>query len=714
LTMTGMLRPFVGRKVSNKLSALALAFRFFIGNPIFILFLQSAKRIIPDNLDIESAVVEKRVLALATLFILQNSRFINRNTFTPFVLYMIWLFGGRQVLTILNFPFELGWRCLDLGFIWLDYYPPVRGGLLYLKSQSFFPWWLVEPFVPTLFDLTNKQSLMTECWLDLVQLLFSFQGVFKLISFVTIIFFARKFMLFSFLRRCWKERMKAVEEMEKMMSSRDEIIERAEKNPFYAKLHRDPKEFLQFDDGANHDSSNFHDSDVNIEGVDTSRRGRKTSVTNLLDYGKHTLSSLKQTMVGKLQRQISGRSRLEAEATSTHLNRSKMFRERLAELHGVPDEFEKILRQALVTIKRMGKGKTHKGEKENVFFQTAEQLSTFPISQLKNGLDVRFENEYGTGNGVTRSLFSIIGEELSTDALRNEKFSMFHILPDSTLMLKSNSRVGKFEYYCLGRLVGVALLLHEILPLPLSSAMLKIILDEEIRSEDVLALDPEYYHNRILLLLKPGGVDMMRAFLDMDNIPFAWMDSNGVIGEELCENGFHTYLCEENKFEYIHLLSEYYLCGYVRSEMQMFLSGLYEVVPKQLFKESHLDFVDLALLLGGVSSIDISDWKKHTVTQAETIEEKNIIEWFWEVVDDMDAEQKPRLLQFSTGCSRVPPGGFGNLSPLFTLKLDNDPSHLPTATTCFNTLRIPLCSSNEELRSKLNKICKYSTTFGEN
>lgn len=88
--------------------------------------------------------------------------------------------------------------------------------------------------------------------------------------------------------------------------------------------------------------------------------------------------------------------------------------------------------------------------------------------------------------------------------------------------------------------------------------------------------------------------------------------------------------------------------------------------------------------------------------------------WFWAIVERMPQEQRARLLQFATGSPRVPPGGFQALRGMqgpqrFTLALSAiEPTKagghqaLPTASTCFNLLRLPPCSSEEALEDALH------------
>lgn len=89
------------------------------------------------------------------------------------------------------------------------------------------------------------------------------------------------------------------------------------------------------------------------------------------------------------------------------------------------------------------------------------------------------------------------------------------------------------------------------------------------------------------------------------------------------------------------------------------------------------------------------------------------IKHFWSVVEEMDCAQRAALLRFMTSTSRAPLGGFQHLNPPLTVqKVDCDASplalvggkdvdRLPTASTCYNMLKLPNYRRKETLREKL-------------
>lgn len=97
---------------------------------------------------------------------------------------------------------------------------------------------------------------------------------------------------------------------------------------------------------------------------------------------------------------------------------------------------------------------------------------------------------------------------------------------------------------------------------------------------------------------------------------------------------------------------------------QEFLAGFWEVVPAALLTECQIDEKDLGMLVSGVAEVDVADWRAHTTAQPA---ESPTIGWFWETVERLGVEQRARILQFSTGLSRLPPEGFKGLRPPFEL-----------------------------------------------
>lgn len=99
------------------------------------------------------------------------------------------------------------------------------------------------------------------------------------------------------------------------------------------------------------------------------------------------------------------------------------------------------------------------------------------------------------------------------------------------------------------------------------------------------------------------------------------------------------------------------------------------------------------------------DWTKFTDYRGYEKTDQ-VIEWFWQCIRSWPAERKSRLLQFTTGTSRVPVNGFKDLQGSdgprrFTIEKSGDPQGLPRSHTCFNRLDLPPYQDYESLESKL-------------
>lgn len=95
------------------------------------------------------------------------------------------------------------------------------------------------------------------------------------------------------------------------------------------------------------------------------------------------------------------------------------------------------------------------------------------------------------------------------------------------------------------------------------------------------------------------------------------------------------------------------------------------------------------LLVCGTGEVSVTDWKTHAIINGSGRDFERVLGWFWAAVTNFSTEERARLLQFTTGCSQLPPGGFQELSPRFQLTAAHTFGALPTAHTCFNQLCLP-------------------------
>ncbi len=76
---------------------------------------------------------------------------------------------------------------------------------------------------------------------------------------------------------------------------------------------------------------------------------------------------------------------------------------------------------------------------------------------------------------------------------------------------------------------------------------------------------------------------------------------------------------------------------------------------------------------------------------------------FVNVMVGLTPEERKSFLQFTTGCSSLPPGGLANLHPRLTVvrKVDAGERSYPSVNTCVHYLKLPEYSSEDVLKERL-------------
>ena len=172
---------------------------------------------------------------------------------------------------------------------------------------------------------------------------------------------------------------------------------------------------------------------------------------------------------------------------------------------------------------------------------------------------------------------------------------------------------------------------------------------------------------------------------------------------ELKPGGATQDVTEVNKEEYVALAVAHRITGQIAEQLRAFMEGLGDVLPLSVLRV--FDEHELELLIGGMSEIDMDDWKRFTDYHGYQ-ESDRVIKLFWLCLRSWSSEHKARLLQFTTGTSSVPVNGFKDLHGSdgprrFTIMKSGDPSGLPRSHTCFNQLNLPPYEDYVTLERKL-------------
>jgi E3 ubiquitin ligase SMURF1/2 len=341
------------------------------------------------------------------------------------------------------------------------------------------------------------------------------------------------------------------------------------------------------------------------------------------------------------------------------------------------------------------------------------QLAQAPANTMRTYLKISFTGEPGIdAGGLLREWFGIVCKDVFSAkrglfiSTKGEDMS-YWINP-----LSGETTENHLEFFRLaGILVGKALFEGLVMDVHLALPLLKHVLGIPISFSDLEFLDDELHRN----------CQWLKTNSNVENLclTFSVMLENGQ-EVDLKENGRNIDVTDENKEEYLQLVLEHRMLDSIAEQLQEFLTGIYDVVPKPLL--SVFDYQELELMLCGIPTIDTADWKANAHVRYIKDEDNKrrkitteaqdaVIEWFWIVVESMTPEERARLLQFATGTSRVPVEGFRGLTSSsgiihqFTIQLvlrrDDAAALFPKAHTCFNRIDLPMYSSMEELERYL-------------
>lgn len=101
-----------------------------------------------------------------------------------------------------------------------------------------------------------------------------------------------------------------------------------------------------------------------------------------------------------------------------------------------------------------------------------------------------------------------------------------------------------------------------------------------------------------------------------------------LITHELKPNGSQITVTDQNKKDYVRLYVNYRFMRGIEQQFLALQKGFSELIPIGLLHA--FDERELELVIGGISSIDVADWKQHTRLK-HCVPETPVVQWFWQV-----------------------------------------------------------------------------------
>lgn len=218
-------------------------------------------------------------------------------------------------------------------------------------------------------------------------------------------------------------------------------------------------------------------------------------------------------------------------------------------------------------------------------------------------------------------------------------------------------------------------------------------------------------------------LDMDAEFVDSDGLGLTFVTEVEELGSrkvvELCSGGKGIVVNSQNRKEYVNLMVQHHFVQSITEQVSSFAQGFADILScgklREFFFQS-LELNDLDMMLhGSGNEISVEDWKAHTDYDGYRESDPQIV-WFWEVLSQLNAEQKKTLLFFWTSVKYLPIEGFQGLaSRLFIYKSSESQDRLPSSHTCFYRLCISPYPSKAVMEDRLRVItqdhvcCSFGT-----
>ncbi|CBI37879.3 unnamed protein product, partial [Vitis vinifera] len=363
-------------------------------------------------------------------------------------------------------------------------------------------------------------------------------------------------------------------------------------------------------------------------------------------------------------------------------------------------------------------------------------------SSQKAVLEVEYFGEVGTGLGPTLEFYTLLSHDLQKVGLGmwspaasdivQAPLGLFPRPWPPNADASDGSQFSKvIEHFRLvGRVIAKALQDGRLLDLPLSTALYKLVLGQELDLHDILSFDADFGKILQELQVLVSRKQYLESTGGDNQDAIANLCFRGAPIEDLCLDftlpGYPDYILKpgeenvdiNNLEEYISLVVDATVKTGIMRQMEAFRSGfnqVFDITSLQIFSPDELDY-----LLCGRREL----WEAETLVDhikfdhGYTAKSPAIINLL-EIMGEFNPEQQRAFCQFVTGAPRLPPGGLAVLNPKLTIVRKHSSStvstaangssgpsesaddDLPSVMTCANYLKLPPYSTKEIMYKKL-------------
>lgn len=360
--------------------------------------------------------------------------------------------------------------------------------------------------------------------------------------------------------------------------------------------------------------------------------------------------------------------------------------------------------------------------------------------------EFEFEDEVGTGQGPTLEFYTLVSREVQQSALKIWKdeqdkiesatqvvkhaTGLYPRIVPSSVSIAREEKLFKF----IGAFVARSLYDKRVIDMPFSNAFLKAIRGDELSFRDLIFVDRDLYKQldklKILCakrmaiknntqLSKQEQEQKIEELLldDKCRIVDLGLDFTfpGQANIELVPNGAQIEVTIHNLHDYVTAVTNMALAEGIQRQVQAFKTGFSQLIPTKMLKLFTLQELD-ELVCGTDEPWTEQLLLEHTKCDHGYTHHSKTVKLLFQVLVELNKDQKQNFLKFVTGCPKLPVGGMANLKPKLTIvqKVTGDESpdsYLPSVMTCTHYLKLPPYSSASILKLQLLKAMEEGEAF---
>jgi NEDD4-like E3 ubiquitin-protein ligase WWP1 len=299
-------------------------------------------------------------------------------------------------------------------------------------------------------------------------------------------------------------------------------------------------------------------------------------------------------------------------------------------VYGVPRAYERSFRWKLSQFRYLCQSNALPSHikitltRQTLFEDSYHQIMRLPAYELRRRLYIIFRGEEGLDyGGVSREWFFLLSHEVL-----NPMYCLFEYANKSNYSLQINPasyvNPDHLQYFkFIGRFIAMALYHGRFIYSGFTMPFYKRMLNKKLTTKDIESIDPEFYNS--LIWVRDNNIDECGLELWF-SVDFEVLGQ--IIHHELKDNGDKEKVTEENKEEYLSLMTEWRMTRGIEEQTKTFLEGFNEVVPLEWLK--YFDERELELMLCGMQEIDVEDWQRNSIYRHYNRNSKQVL-WFWQV-----------------------------------------------------------------------------------